>query len=179
MTSTSLIRLLAATFLAASLSITPQAARADISMTTSGGSACKPAYGASTKFVFTELYALNTGTTDQYLVCGFANWALTGPAAKPPNIVAVYVAAGTTSGTAACTIKMAAFFGTTSVASVLVRSATLQPAESTSLYFNGLDLQRWQDYQILSMNCKLPGGFKLGLIQRWEPEPPVGVGWTR
>ena len=40
----------------------PQAAQARIFMATNGGSACKPAFGASTKFNFTEYYALNNGT---------------------------------------------------------------------------------------------------------------------
>jgi len=31
---------------------------------------------------------------------------------------------------------------------------------------------------VLSMNCKIPGGAKLGLIQRFEPEPEPGTGWT-
>ena len=68
-------------------------------MATNGGSACKPAYGASTKFNFTEYYALNTSTTDQYVVCNFANFSIGDSSAQPTDGLFVAFDAGASPGT--------------------------------------------------------------------------------
>ena len=165
--------------LAIALSAAPQPARAHISLSTSAGSACKPAYGASTRFNFTELYARNNGTTDEYLVCGFANWSFTGVgSARPLKSLSIWVNTGAAGGTAVCVAKMGYWTGGATVVSMATRSLTFDSYGSGNLLWEEADLPRSEEFQVLSMNCKLPGGAKLGLIQRIEAEPPSGYGWT-
>jgi len=176
-----LVRPLAAAALAAGLALAalPQPAHALISLSTSGGSACKPAYGASTKFNFTELYALNNSTTDQYLVCGFANWSFAGDgASRPITFISMFVNTGAAGGTVTCVAKMAYWTGGATVVSSASKSVTFASYGSGNLLWESTDLPRTQEYEVLSMNCKLPGGARIGLIQRIEPEPISGYGWT-
>jgi len=157
----------------------PRPAHAEIYLSTNAGGACKPAYGASDKFTFTELYAQNIGTTDQYLVCNFANFTIsTGQLAAPIDELRVWAGAGATPGTLACTVKMGYWLGSPVVTSTSTKSAALGISSTGMLDFVSTDLPRDSEYQVLSMNCKLPGGFKLGLIQRFEHEPTSGNGWT-
>jgi len=171
----------AATFVGLATLAAPHAAQARIFMATNGGSACKPAYGASTKFNFTEYYALNNGTTDQYVVCNFNNWSVNpvDSTALALEMLAVYFNSGaTTGGTAVCTVKMGYWTNGASTESQMVKSIDLTPNSAGSITFTGADLPRKYEFQGLSMNCKVPGGFRLGLIQRFEPEPSPGMGWS-
>jgi len=159
----------------------PAPAHATIYMSTNAGGACKPAYGASNKFTFTEFYAHNIGTTDQYLVCNFANFTVgaASQAAQAVTMLRVFVGAGSIAGTAVCTVKMGYWLGgTNTVASQATKSVVLPAFGTSPIEFSATDLPRSLEFQVLSMNCKLPGDAKMGLIQRFEPEPTSGNGWT-
>ena len=160
--------------LAVGLLAAPAPARAEYYLSTNGGGACKPAYGASPNFTFTELYAQNIGTADQYVVCNFANFGK----GYDMTTVGVYslvvnFSAGATAGTPVCVARLGFWTNAASVASTVVRSVTIQPGQAGEIRYNPGDLNRAYEFQTLSMNCKVPAGFRLGLIQRWEPDDVV------
>jgi len=165
--------------LALALAAAPQTANANVFLSTNGGAACKPAYGASTKFNFTEYYALNNSTTDQYVVCSFANFSV-GSSSTAQPVKGIYFSfdAGATPGTAVCTVKMGYWMAGAHTASQSSKSVTVAANSNGVINFSNLDLPRSFEFEALSVNCKVPGGFKLGLIQRTEPEPVSGSGWT-
>jgi len=169
-----------ATAIVLAFAAAPQPAHARIHMSSNAGGACKPAYGASTKFNFTELYALNTSTTDQYLVCNFTDLTIAPftSNAQPIDMLRVFVVSGASAGTVTCVAKMGHLADLTPTVASSATGSVPMSANSASAIVLGSDLPRTNEYDVLSMNCKLPGGFKLGLIQRWELEPTSGNGWT-
>jgi hypothetical protein len=161
-------------------STAPRTADADIYMSTSAGGSCHPAFGASTSFRFTSTYAENIGTTDQYLVCSFTNWDVgSAQLGRPIVELRVFFSAGAYAGTISCATQMGSYYaGATHFNSSLTKSTALGAGTSSDLIWSGTDLPRTEEYATLVMNCKLPRGFRLGLLQRFEPEPASGEGWT-
>jgi hypothetical protein len=174
---------LAATVGVAVLSAANPAA-ASIYMSTSGGGSCHAAGAGSTSVRYTNTYAENIGTTDQYLVCALTNWDVGHDIndidkAQSPEQLRVFVSAGAYAGTATCAAQMAGWYGTSvHVASSASRNLTLAAGTGASVVYYAADLPRTWEYDTLVLNCKLPRGFKLGSIDRWEPEPRSGQAWT-
>jgi hypothetical protein len=155
-------------------------ARAEIYMSTSGGGACKAASSGSTAFRYTNLTVENIGTTDQYVVCSFTNFTVgTDQSAEAPYFLKVYLGAGAYPGTATCIAQMASWYsGAAHISSSKSNVASLEANGYTAMYWLPEDLARDHETETLVLNCKLPRGFRIGLIQRVEPEPPSGSGWT-
>jgi hypothetical protein len=158
----------------------PAPAHASIFMSTNGGGACHAAASGPTSFKFTNTSVENTGTTDQYLICGFADFTISNAQeALPIDTFKVYFGAGAYPGTVTCVAQMGNWFsGTLNIVSSRSQSRDLAANGIGAFIWQAADLPRSHEYETLLLNCKLPRGFKLGLIQRVEQEPASGNGWT-
>lgn len=168
---------LAALVFVAGLQAAGETRAAVINLSTNGGAACKPAYGASTSFAFRTSYAENIGTTDQYVVCHFPNWDLGPP--QGLESLQLYMTAGAYPGTVVCVAGMGYYYNTTHFTSVLSKSVTVASAGQGGVieYLGGELPDNGGGDESLTLNCKLPRGFKFGLIRRTQLEPGSGYGW--
>jgi hypothetical protein len=170
----------AAATLALAAATTPTPARASIYMSTNGGGACHAAASGPTSFKFTNTSVENTGTTDQYVICGFADFTISGDqSALPIDTLKVYLGSGAYAGTATCVAQMGTWYsGVLHIVSSRSQNKVMTANDIGALIWLSEDLPRTHEYETLLLNCKLPRGFKLGLIQRVEQEPASGNGWT-
>jgi hypothetical protein len=136
---------------------------------TSAGGACHPANGAAAgKFTYGNLSLTNLGSVDQYVICHLQMdddpTALT---PTRPEILAVAVTAGATPGTVACVGQIGYHAnGVNHLRSSISRSLALAAANNGFLLWNsGTPWAREFVYETLTLNCKVPPGFKLGLIE--------------
>ena len=166
--------------LALAAATTPTPARASIYMSTNGGAACHAAASGPTSFKFTNTSVENTGTTDQYVICGFADLTISeGQVAQPIDTLKLYLGSGAYAGTATCVAQMGTWYsGILHIVSSKSMSKEMTANGIGALIWLSQDLPRSHEYETLLLNCKLPRGFKLGLIQRVEQEPMSGYGWT-
>lgn len=159
--------LLAATFAAAVGSASP--ASASTYLYVSAGVACHPANGAlAAKFNRNLNYLTNSGTTDGYVVCHFQMADASG-AVSPFGGIHVHMQGSASGATITCVAQVGAFFsGTNLIEGSLARTyTTIAPNESVVLsWYGGLVRDEFED--VVTLNCKLPPGTKMGLIQRWE-----------
>jgi hypothetical protein len=174
---------LAATLAVAALSA-PAPAAATIYMSTSGGGSCHAASAGATTVRYTNTFAENVGTTDQYVVCALTNWDVGQDIndidkAQAPVQLRVFIGSGAYAGTATCAAQMSGWYGTgVHVAASASRNLVLSAGSGGSVVYYAADLPRTWEYDTLVLNCRLPRGFKLGSIDRWEPEPRSGQAWT-
>lgn len=160
-------RLLAVACLAVLFGATP--AHALRYRDTSAGGACHPANGgAANRFTYGNLSLTNIGTVDQYVICHLQMdddaSALT---PTRPEILAVAVTAGATPGTVVCVGQIGYHAnGGNNVRSSISRTTTLPASNNGFLVWNtGTPWVREFVYETLTLNCKVPPGFKLGLIE--------------
>jgi hypothetical protein len=142
----------------------------------SAGSACKAAYAGVSPFVYSATHLENKGVVDLYVVCQFQHYDI--GAAQSPLLVSVALTAGTLGGTAVCVVQTGYYNGTVHNSAVVARGVPLAAGASGQVVWEGADLPRASEADVLTLNCKLPGGFRMGLIEVWEPEPVSGQGWT-
>ena len=138
---------------------------------TSAGGACHAANGAADgKFTYSNNYLTNIGTTDQYVICHLQMDDDDSVPLTHPVYLAVHTVAGATAGTITCVAQEGAFYtgASNTIASSSARSATLDVGLNSNLNWDTNLLTRPAIYYTLTLNCKVPGGFKLGLIEYWE-----------
>ena len=161
--------LLTATIAAAIGTASPAAAATTSLNYVSAGVACHPASGAlAAKFNRNLNYLTNVGTTDAYVVCHFQM-------ADSPTLVAafgglyVHLQGSAAGSTVTCVAQVGAFFsGTNQINGSVARTHTTS-AHNESLVLSWLSgLERDDFADVVTLNCKLPPGMKMGLIQRWE-----------
>jgi hypothetical protein len=144
-------------------------AAATVYSDTSAGGACHPAGGgAASKFTYSNNYLTNIGTTDQYVICHFGMNDTVTPVTNP-SLLYISVAAGGTSGTISCVAQHGSFYlGANHVESSQTRSASMSAGASGTLSFDTSTMTRTQVYNTFTVNCRVPGGFKLALIEYWN-----------
>lgn len=169
-------RVLSATAALLALAFATTPADATIYRDMSAGGACKAAYAGASPFVYSATHLENKGVVDLYVVCQFQHYDI--GAAQSPLMVTAALTAGALGGTAVCVVQMGWYDGTLHNSAVVSRGIALAPGTSGQVTWEGADLPRTSATDVLTLNCKLPGGFKLGLIEVWEPEPVSGQGWT-
>jgi hypothetical protein len=146
---------------------------------THAGVACHPANGSlASSFNYTLQTLTNVGTVDAYVICALPMDDLSTYPTQLHYLVvnAVLPQSGTT---LACTAQVGAFYsGTTHIRESVARATTSsQPnAQAQLSWYNELAPERAYGYDVLSLNCKLPPGAKLGLIQREDAEPEIVSG---
>jgi hypothetical protein len=138
---------------------------------TSAGGACHVANGgAAGKFTFNNHYLTNIGTTDQYVICHFE---MDDPTALPNSVdyLGVQAFAPYPDMTVTCVAQTGNYVdGTVNLQSSVARSYTTFGANAPfALEWIGA-LTRQNVTQVLTLNCKVPPGAKLGLITRTESE---------
>jgi hypothetical protein len=152
-------------------------AAASIHRNTSGGGACQPASSGSTSFSFNNTYLENRGTTAQYVICHFTQLDF-GDDALSPERLDLYFTAGASSGTPVCVVQMGWHWGTLHTSAAVARTATIAAGGTDDLTWLSGDLPRTTAAYTLTLNCKVPPGFKLGLIGLREPDPSPGTAWV-
>jgi hypothetical protein len=139
----------------------------------SAGAVCHPANGALVaKFNRTLNFIQNAGTTDAYVIC---QQVMDDADVQPyaVTLLTASVALPNTGTTATCTAQVGAHYDNTNfVYMSFAKSFTAtEPNDSTHLEWD-VPFYRIAVFHVLTINCKLPPGAKLGLLQRWEE--PVG-----
>ena len=136
----------------------------------SAGAVCHPANGAlASKFTYNLQYLTNIGTTDAYVICSLETSNTSNPAG-PPALLRFHAQTTNVGSIVTCSAQVGAHFGGISR---IYRSSTetytsVDPDEGFALNWNEVLLDRTISYQLLSVNCKLPPGAKLGLIEFWD-----------
>ena len=139
----------------------------------SAGVDCQAANGAlAAKFTYNLNFLTNTGTTDAYVVCSLPmDDENQTPAMLEGLMVDVQLgAAGSTVTCVAQTGYWGAGVNQIFRSSAQSHTSTI-PNETDQLVWNAAALGRDGVATVLTLNCKLPAGAKMGLIQRWESVP--------
>jgi hypothetical protein len=160
---------LLATTLAATLSTSFPAAASNTFHDASAGVACHPANGAlAAKFTYNLNYLTNANTTDAYVLCSLPmDDVNNAPAVLNGLMVDVFLPSP---ATVTCVAQTGSYV---SGANQIEGSSALTYTSSVTnlalqFSFETALLTRAGTYRVLTLNCKLPPGAKLGLIQRWE-----------
>jgi hypothetical protein len=135
----------------------------------SAGAACQPANGALAKFTYNLHFLTNTGTTDQTVVCHLGMDDAGGtPKAHVFLNVQVYLPA--TGTTVTCLAQTGGFYGegTHIQASTAKTLTSSTPNQYGALSWTGAELPRENSSVIVTLNCKLPPGARMGTIGRVE-----------
>ena len=140
----------------------------------SAGAVCHAANGAlAAKFTYNLNYLTNAGTTDAYVICHLPM----DDAASTPDAVgklAVHGLIPTVGAAVTCTAQVGAFYDSSN--HIYHSSAKTDPAALPNselfLTWDSFEVERTSAFHVLSINCKLPPGAKLGLIERWEAPVP-------
>jgi hypothetical protein len=158
----------ALTLVAAATGAAP--ARADDNRSTNGGSACHPANGAAAaKFSRANHYITNNNTTDQYVICHLPMDDTSGYVAEIAYLIVHVQAAG--AGSVVCVAQTGSYAeGQLFVRGNVARSYAFSAAGSTALIWSGV-LPRESPNDVLTLNCKLTPGMRLGLIERKDAFP--------
>jgi hypothetical protein len=165
---------LLATTLVAALSTSPSASASNTFHNASAGVACHPANGAvAAKFTYNLNFLTNGNTTDAYVLCSLPmDDVNNAPAHLDGLMVDVFLPSP---GTVACAAQTGYYGGgLNQIESSTALSYTSSVNNvSHQFSFNTLLLHRDGVPPVLTLNCKLPPGARMGLIQRWEtPAPP-------
>ncbi len=147
--------------------VTPGTAFA-ISRASSAGGACQPANGGAAWFQFSNNYLTNIGTTDKYIVCHFVIDEDLGGMGAVSSIANLSVGtnSGAVGGQAVCSAQTGYhYYSTTSIMGTNVGAITLGANTYGPIQFNEAALPRTATYDVLTLNCRVPGGWKIGLIQ--------------
>ena len=144
-------------------------AEAAVLRDTSAGGACHAANGAAAaKFSFGNNLLTNNATNDQYVVCHFQMHDDQATALTTPLYLSVAVSSGPTGGVVTCLAQMGFFAsGVHSVTASVTRSTLISTGGSAAMEWNAVAWGRTDAFQTLTLNCKLPPGFRMGLIQ-WQ-----------
>ena len=121
-----------------------------------------------------NFYIWNGSTSTQYLTCFMPGWNLTYVVSS--KLTSLYWTAGSTPGTVTCTAQSGYYAGTNVVAQGNTQNLALAMGVTQSMSFPALP--RVASYYSINMICSVPAGFKLGLIQNYENDPPSGFGWV-
>jgi hypothetical protein len=156
----------------------PTPAAAQTYRDTSAGGACKAAAAGSTAITFGNTYLLNKSTVAQYVICHFDMFDLAGSTAQSTSMLKAYFGAGDTAGTPTCVVQIGFYTQQLYTSDISSGSVTIQPGLSDFIAFGSADMVRDAYYQTLTLNCKVPPGFRMGLIERTDPPPQSGSGWT-
>jgi hypothetical protein len=133
----------------------------------SAGAVCHAANGAlAAKFTYNLHYLTNVGTADAYVICNLVMEDATLTPEPLTTLSAEVLLAG--AGTATCVAQVGYFYG--SELHVLRSSAQTQTTVGPGaipMVWPVSSVQRENVYELLVINCKLPPGAKMGLIQYW------------
>jgi hypothetical protein len=135
----------------------------------SAGAVCHAANGAlASKFNFTLTTVTNAGTTDAYVIC---HLPMDDTSTTPDHVSSLSVEATlpNTGQTVTC-VAQASYFHHGVNHIYVSQSQTYtsgEPNENPTLTWSA-PIYRLNVFNVLSLNCKMPPGGKLGLIQRWE-----------
>ena len=152
--------------LAAAMGASPASAAAY--RNASAGAACHAANGAlASKFTFNLNYLTNIGTTDAYVICSLP---MDDASTTPDTIIKLSVSFTVPAAlsTVTCVAQAGNYVTTNNIYHSAAESRTTASANQS------LTMQ-WENYiprggviNVVTLNCKLPPGTKMGLIERWE-----------
>jgi hypothetical protein len=146
----------------------PAAATTNYNDTSSGGACHAAAGSAEPKFTYANNYLTNISTTDQYVVCHFAMNDSSIPSPLQLTDLVVHTASGSTTGTLICVAQYGAYYsGANHVESTQTQNLPLGAGSYGQVNFSAT-FTRTQIYNTFTLNCKVPAGFKLGLIEFWQ-----------
>jgi len=142
---------------------------------TNGAAACKAtSLAGQSAFYVSNFYLWNASSSTQYLTCFMPHWNL--QYAVPTAATTLDWTAGATGGTVTCTAQSGYYYGGNLVAQGSTLSMTLSASQSNIQVFPSLS--RAGDADTVNLICRVPPGFKLGLIEQFDPDPPSGFGWV-
>ena len=148
-----------------------------VTRNTNAGAACQPRYPGARAFAAGNHSLRNTGDVDQYVVCHFGQMDL-GPEPQSPASLAVHASAGALAGQVICIARTGYFDGAVQTSAASTRAAQVASGGSTVLSWTAADLPRSSVADALTLECKVPAGFTVGLIELADPEPASGTGWS-
>jgi hypothetical protein len=158
--------------LMASLALATAPAHALTYRDKSAGAACQGANGAASKFTYTMQYLTNVGPVDQYVVCDMTAYDVSNEPLTP-YIFRVNFTMGQAGGTITCVVQTGGHYsGSNVIRSSSAETATMGSLENGYLDWDPESIVRTQPYDVLMLNCKVPPGAKVGLIQYIEADPP-------
>lgn len=150
---------------AAGLLAFPAADAATYWRNASAGANCHAANGAaSDKFTFANNYLTNIGTNDQYVICSL-DMDDNAAGSMHANYIAVSAKAGSTSGTLTCIAQEGRFDNGENIISASQTRSRLVFANYSEVLIWPDGLPRLLFDDVLTLNCRVPAGFKLGLIR--------------
>ncbi len=151
-------------------------ASAYVEMGANGAASCKPSNPArASAFFITNFYTENTSTVNEYLTCSMPQWNVNGYLV---GTVAthVYFSGTAAGGTVLCTAQSGYHYGSLVVAQANTQTLMLAPGMDGSIQFPSLS--RSQPYYSVAFTCRIPPGFKVGLIRSFDSNPPSGFAWV-
>ena len=152
---------------AGSLFVSNSAAASSVRDTSAGG-ACH-ALNSTAKFTFSNNYLVNTGTNDQYVVCHFQMNDDSSVALSHPSNLDLSMTAGSTPGTVLCGAQEGSYFGgVNTIISSTSSNFTMAAGTNRFFNFNAGALVRTRYWDTLTLSCRVPAGFTMGLIEWTE-----------
>ena len=132
----------------------------------SGGAACHPASGAaSAKFTRSNHTLTNINTTDQYVVCSMSIDDIYGEPTRQVGNLTLWFTAGSTGGTPTCSVQTGKHYaGHTQLSSAVTRSVVVAANTGEQLVWNGAELNRLSYHDVVTVSCRVPPGFRIGLL---------------
>jgi hypothetical protein len=157
------------------IALLPAANARTLFRSTHAGVACRPANGAlASSFTYTLQTLTNAGTTYAYVICALP---MDDVSTYPTQTVLLTMEAllPDAGSTLTCTAQVGAFHnGVSHIRGSLAKShRSVAANEAPQLFWNSSLLAREVNYEVLSLNCKVPPGATLGLIQREDGEPEI------
>jgi len=135
---------------------------------TSAGSACHP-MNPGIAFTYSNNYLTNTTSSNQYVICHFQMNDDGSTATTKPTALDVAFASGATGGTIVCGAQEGGFYsGTNFVTSSNGQNYVMAPNSNHFIIFNTTGLTRSVAWDVLTVSCRVPPGFKMGLIEWTE-----------
>jgi hypothetical protein len=133
----------------------------------SGGAACKGANGAaSASFTYSNNYLTNIGSTPQYIICNFQMDDASFVPAPTESLILHAYNTQAVSRTLSCSAQTGGYYyGSNYVASNSVKAHTFASVGSDYLTWTPSLLVRNYPYDVLTINCRLDPGIRVGLIQ--------------
>ena len=135
----------------------------------SAGAVCHPANGALVaKFNRTLNYIQNAGTTDAYVIC---QQVMDDGDVQPEKVtlLTASVTVPTQGATVTCVAQAGAFYDNINHVYLSYSESFTAGAPNASAHLEwDVPFYRISVFHVLTLNCKLPPGAKLGLLQRWE-----------
>jgi hypothetical protein len=155
--------------LVAIAAIAPSPASAVVYHDTTAGGACHAANGAAAShFTYGNHYVTNVGQTSEYVICLLVSDDIDAGTHSPAKL-AVAISSTVEQATVSCSAQTGSYFGgAINNHGSNAQTYTFATAGSSTLTFDTSKLPRQFLQDVVTLNCKMDPGTRLGLIEYWN-----------